>query len=154
MNVIARLEYELAYYDYAVQRFNHYTTRTPLKRLKKNITTCFCFLLLIFLIFSINLEEGVVANVLDCEFEVSSNPNNIHFLNNNFRKDINPLITPLACDPIDGSITGLALSICVCMYVGVYTCVWLRVDYRYVNAYVWVHKGHVYGRTTNSAQPV
>ena len=30
VNVIARLEYELAYYDSAVQRFNHYTTRTPL----------------------------------------------------------------------------------------------------------------------------
>ena len=30
VNVIARLEYELAYYDFAVHRFNHYTTRTPL----------------------------------------------------------------------------------------------------------------------------
>ena len=29
MNVIARVEYELAYYDSAVHRFNHYTTRTP-----------------------------------------------------------------------------------------------------------------------------
>ena len=29
MNVIARLEYELAYYDSAVHRFNYYTTRTP-----------------------------------------------------------------------------------------------------------------------------
>ena len=29
VNVIARLEYELAYYDSAVQRFNHYTSRTP-----------------------------------------------------------------------------------------------------------------------------
>ena len=29
MNVIARLEYKLAYYDSAVHRFNHYTTRTP-----------------------------------------------------------------------------------------------------------------------------
>ena len=28
MNVIARLEYELAYYDSAAHRFNHYTTRT------------------------------------------------------------------------------------------------------------------------------
>ena len=28
-NVIARLEYELAYYESAVHRFNHYTTRTP-----------------------------------------------------------------------------------------------------------------------------
>ena len=29
VNVIARQEYELAYYDSAVHRFNHYTTRTP-----------------------------------------------------------------------------------------------------------------------------
>ena len=29
VNVIARLEYELAYYDSAVHRFNHYTNRTP-----------------------------------------------------------------------------------------------------------------------------
>ena len=29
MNVITRLEYELAYYDSAVHRFNQYTTRTP-----------------------------------------------------------------------------------------------------------------------------
>ena len=29
VNVIARLEYKLAYYDSAVRRFNHYTTRTP-----------------------------------------------------------------------------------------------------------------------------
>ena len=31
VNVIARLEYELAYYDSVVHRFNHYTTRTPPK---------------------------------------------------------------------------------------------------------------------------
>ena len=29
VNVIARLEYELAYYDPAVYRFKHYTSRTP-----------------------------------------------------------------------------------------------------------------------------
>ena len=29
MNIIARLEYELTYYDSVVHRFNHYTTRTP-----------------------------------------------------------------------------------------------------------------------------
>ena len=29
VNVIAQLEYELTYYDSAVHRFNHYTTRTP-----------------------------------------------------------------------------------------------------------------------------
>ena len=30
VNVIARLEFELAYYDSAVHCFNHYTTKTPL----------------------------------------------------------------------------------------------------------------------------
>ena len=30
VNIIARLENELAYYDSAVHRFNHYTKRTPL----------------------------------------------------------------------------------------------------------------------------
>ena len=29
VNIIVRLEYELAYYDSAVNRFNHYTMRTP-----------------------------------------------------------------------------------------------------------------------------
>ena len=32
VNVIVRLEFELAYYDPAVHRFNHYTTRTPLHK--------------------------------------------------------------------------------------------------------------------------
>ena len=31
MDVIPQLEFELAYYDSAVYRFNHYTTKTPLK---------------------------------------------------------------------------------------------------------------------------
>ena len=35
MNIIAWLEYELTYYDSAVHRFNHYTTRTPLQWLIK-----------------------------------------------------------------------------------------------------------------------
>ena len=34
MNVIAQLAFELAYYDSAVQRFNHYTTRR-LPKIKK-----------------------------------------------------------------------------------------------------------------------
>ena len=38
MNVIARLEYELAYYDSAVHRFNHYTTRTPPRNLSRATT--------------------------------------------------------------------------------------------------------------------
>ena len=33
VNIIARLEYELVYYDSAVHRFKHYTTRTfPAKK--------------------------------------------------------------------------------------------------------------------------
>ena len=39
MNVIARLEYELAYNDSAVHRFNHYTTRAPLDRISLGATT-------------------------------------------------------------------------------------------------------------------
>ena len=35
MNVIARLEYELAYDDSVVHRFNHYTTRTPPQKNRK-----------------------------------------------------------------------------------------------------------------------
>ena len=34
VNVIARLEFELVYYDSAVHRFNHYTRRTPLGALR------------------------------------------------------------------------------------------------------------------------
>ena len=33
VNVIARLEYELTYYDPTVQRFNHYSMRTPPPRM-------------------------------------------------------------------------------------------------------------------------
>ena len=29
VNVMARLDFEFAYYDSAVRRFNHYTKRTP-----------------------------------------------------------------------------------------------------------------------------
>ena len=36
VNVIARLEYGLAYYDSALRRFNHYTTSTPPHRLNPN----------------------------------------------------------------------------------------------------------------------
>ena len=35
VNVIARLKYELAYYDSAVHRINHYTTKTPHKKNSK-----------------------------------------------------------------------------------------------------------------------
>ena len=35
VNVIAWLEYELAYHDSAVHRFNHYTTRTPHSNVRK-----------------------------------------------------------------------------------------------------------------------
>ena len=36
MNVIASLEFELAYYYYAVHRFNHYTTRMGMKNILFN----------------------------------------------------------------------------------------------------------------------
>ena len=36
VNLIARLEYEVAYYDFVIHRFNHYTTKSPLKRCNKN----------------------------------------------------------------------------------------------------------------------
>ena len=41
VNVIARLEFELANFDPAVHRFNHYTTRTPtVSRLLKDDQEC------------------------------------------------------------------------------------------------------------------
>ena len=42
MNVIGRLEFELAYYDPAVQRFNHYTTKTSLCVLCTCVYICVC----------------------------------------------------------------------------------------------------------------
>ena len=39
MNVIARLEYEFAYYDSAVHRFNHYNTRTPRQQVDFTVPT-------------------------------------------------------------------------------------------------------------------
>ena len=38
MNIIARLEFELAYYDSAVHRFNHYASRTP--PIISRVTSC------------------------------------------------------------------------------------------------------------------
>ena len=37
MNVIARLEYELSYYDSAVDRVNHFTTKTPPKNINLSV---------------------------------------------------------------------------------------------------------------------
>ena len=37
MNVIAQLEFKLAYYDSTVHRFNHYTTRTPPQHIEKKL---------------------------------------------------------------------------------------------------------------------
>ena len=56
MNVIVRLKYELAYYDPAIHRFNHYTTRiTP-----NWFVLCFfdsdCFKIGVNIDFSINIE--------------------------------------------------------------------------------------------------
>ena len=38
VNVIARLEYEITYYDSAVHRFSHYTTRTSPPVLKSFVS--------------------------------------------------------------------------------------------------------------------
>ena len=38
VNVIARVGFEHAYYDSAVQRFNHYATRTPLNNVKVSVS--------------------------------------------------------------------------------------------------------------------
>ena len=44
MNVIVRLEFELAYYDSAVHRFNHYTARTPPYHLETIVRTIIIYL--------------------------------------------------------------------------------------------------------------
>ncbi len=49
VNIIARLEYELAYYDSAVHRFNHYTTKTP--ALSKRIKALLNHNLLVWLVY-------------------------------------------------------------------------------------------------------
>ena len=67
MNVIARLEYELAYYDSAVHRFNHYTTRIPPSNycIWRHIRYNF------FYFFTKNISQlgcprGVMVQALDC----------------------------------------------------------------------------------------
>ena len=54
MNVIARLEYELVYYDSAVHRFNHYATRTPyssiLVIIQSFVISSFIFIIYIYLL--------------------------------------------------------------------------------------------------------
>ena len=52
VNVIARLEYELAYYDSTVHRFNHYTTRTLMSKQVSSDYVCHAQCLLDFLIIS------------------------------------------------------------------------------------------------------
>ena len=51
MNVITRLEYELAYYDSAVYRFNHYTTRIPPFVVFIEFSFCSVFCLFVFYYF-------------------------------------------------------------------------------------------------------
>ena len=48
VNIIARLEFELVYYDSAVQRFTHYITRIPpeiLVKSPKSLFTCWWYVL-------------------------------------------------------------------------------------------------------------
>ena len=41
VNVLARLEFELVYYNFAGHRFNHYTTRTPPMFIRYRYVTLF-----------------------------------------------------------------------------------------------------------------
>ena len=76
VNEIARLEYELAYYDSAVHRFNHYTTKTPTSNIsfwdkhfsstfKVRVTLLPTFLWLFFKLklFHVNFCTFVLTNV-------------------------------------------------------------------------------------------
>ena len=65
MNLIARLEYELAYYDSAIHCFNHYTTRTPPYILDKISLPSFAFFFPPFFYnLLINRSSGVQSNSL------------------------------------------------------------------------------------------
>ena len=55
MNVIARLDYELAYNDSVVHRFNHYTMRTPASQIFKS----FLNLLLKFVIIWTKIGQAI-----------------------------------------------------------------------------------------------
>ena len=75
MNIIARLEYELAYYNSSIHRLNHYTTLTP---------------------------RRVKAKVLDCGRVVSSNSScslNIHFRIYTLKKVLKPPLVLLFPSP-------------------------------------------------------
>ena len=66
MNVIARLEYELAYYDSAVHHFNHYTTRTPHPSLVKDY-----FFIFDFVLFAIMVKQCINPNLGNWEATAS-----------------------------------------------------------------------------------
>ena len=88
MNVIARLEYEVAYYDSAVHRFNHYTTRTPplrhvqvfsykispVCRLRYpcSCSSHFCFLVLFIPLFVFMLSAVINVSLLFLDYISSS----------------------------------------------------------------------------------
>ena len=55
VNVIARLEYELAYYDSVVHHFNHYTTRTPPQTIEFSISVDFVYT-------QLNVQNSSVLN--------------------------------------------------------------------------------------------
>ena len=97
VNVIARLEYELAYYDSAVHGFNHYTKTTPpfynrtfislLLLSYQTIQTTRC------------CPRCVFVKALDCGIVVSKfvlqSHYYVHFQTNTLGKDMNPLIVPV-----------------------------------------------------------
>ena len=79
VNEIARLEYELAYYDSVVHRFNHYTTRTPhprylLKNLFEDVFLLWCWAWIaedytVMMLKFVNSAINVCSNLSGC-FEV------------------------------------------------------------------------------------
>ena len=77
MNVIARLEYELAYYDSAVHRFNHYTTGTPPKEemgksMKPRSQILTCHIIYIYIYIYICVCVCVCVCALDSRFKTSN----------------------------------------------------------------------------------
>ena len=70
MNVIARLEYELAYYDSAIHRFNHYTTRTPPLSVHKAV---FSYQKVV-RSFSVNQQKSSFSSALSSRADVTFDP--------------------------------------------------------------------------------
>ena len=73
MNVIARLEYELAYYDSAVHHFNHYTTGTPVYSLVMVISdsvSCWSFIFTLLTFTKTNFPFWDASSSVNDTFEI------------------------------------------------------------------------------------